>query len=161
MPSEVCLSIQDMLTGQRLCQSSSHNDSVLAALNQQRSDGTLCDITLVAEEQKFHAHKAVLAACSDYFRVVMSLAQIIGGDGFEDVQEENVAEILTQFVMKLTNEEFDAIVKAGREDIGGGDYDVDEDKEGTLKIVLLSIAKLEKWASLFNEASKGIQDPDP
>lgn len=62
-------SIQEMLTGQRLCHSESHNDSVLAALNQQRSDGILCDITLIAEEQKFHAHKAVLAACSDYFRV--------------------------------------------------------------------------------------------
>lgn len=62
-------SIQDMLTGQRLCQSSSHNDAVLAALNQQRNDGILCDITLIAEEQKFPAHKAVLAACSDYFRV--------------------------------------------------------------------------------------------
>lgn len=62
-------SIQEMLTGQRLCHSESHNDSVLAALNQQRSDGILCDVTLIAEEQKFHAHKAVLAACSDYFRV--------------------------------------------------------------------------------------------
>ncbi|KAB1275812.1 Kelch-like protein 32 [Camelus dromedarius] len=60
--------IQEMLTGQRLCHSESHNDSVLAALNQQRSDGILCDVTLIAEEQKFHAHKAVLAACSDYFR---------------------------------------------------------------------------------------------
>lgn len=58
-----------MLTGQRLCHSETHNDTVLAALNQQRSDGILCDVTLIAEEQKFHAHKAVLAACSDYFRV--------------------------------------------------------------------------------------------
>lgn len=65
-------SIQEMLTGQRLCHSESHNDSVLAALNQQRSDGILCDVTLIAEEQKFHAHKAVLAACSDYFRVSQS-----------------------------------------------------------------------------------------
>lgn len=65
----VLFSIQEMLTGQRLCHSESHNDSVLAALNRQRSDGILCDVTLVAEEQKFHAHKAVLAACSDYFRV--------------------------------------------------------------------------------------------
>lgn len=67
------LSVQEMLTGQRLCQSSSHNDAVLAALNQQRSDGILCDITLIAEEQKFHAHKAVLAACSDYFRVSLKI----------------------------------------------------------------------------------------
>ncbi|XP_064026112.1 kelch-like protein 32 isoform X2 [Pogoniulus pusillus] len=65
------VSVQEMLTGQRLCQSSSHNDAVLAALNQQRSDGILCDITLVAEEQKFQAHKAVLAACSDYFRILL------------------------------------------------------------------------------------------
>lgn len=59
----------EMLTGQRLCQSKSHQDLVLSALNQQRKDGLLCDVTLVAGEQKFHAHKAVLAACSDYFRV--------------------------------------------------------------------------------------------
>uniref|UniRef100_A0A8V5H8C9 Uncharacterized protein n=1 Tax=Melopsittacus undulatus TaxID=13146 RepID=A0A8V5H8C9_MELUD len=50
-------------------QSSSHNDAVLAALNQQRSDGILCDITLIAEEQKFHAHKAVLAACSSVWQL--------------------------------------------------------------------------------------------
>ncbi|XP_010211555.1 PREDICTED: kelch-like protein 32 [Tinamus guttatus] len=79
MPSERRLSVREMLTGQRLCQSSSHNDAVLAALNQQRSDGVLCDITLVAEEQKFHAHKAVLAACSDYFRAMFSLCMVESG----------------------------------------------------------------------------------
>ncbi|XP_012299690.1 kelch-like protein 32 isoform X2 [Aotus nancymaae] len=79
MPSERCLSIQEMLTGQRLCHSESHNDSVLAALNQQRSDGILCDITLIADEQKFHAHKAVLAACSDYFRAMFSLCMVESG----------------------------------------------------------------------------------
>uniref|UniRef100_A0AC11CUX0 Kelch like family member 32 n=1 Tax=Ovis aries TaxID=9940 RepID=A0AC11CUX0_SHEEP len=79
MPSERFLSIQEMLTGQRLCHSESHNDSVLAALNQQRSDGILCDVTLIAEEQKFHAHKAVLAACSDYFRAMFSLCMVESG----------------------------------------------------------------------------------
>ncbi|XP_030051496.1 LOW QUALITY PROTEIN: kelch-like protein 32 [Microcaecilia unicolor] len=79
MPSEMCLSIQEMLTGQRPCQSKSHKDAVLAALNQQRNDGILCDVTLVAEEQKFHAHKAVLAACSDYFRAMFSLCMVESG----------------------------------------------------------------------------------
>uniref|UniRef100_A0A3Q2Y297 Kelch-like family member 32 n=1 Tax=Hippocampus comes TaxID=109280 RepID=A0A3Q2Y297_HIPCM len=65
-----------MLTGQRLCQSKSHQDSVLSALNQQRKDGLLCDVTLVAGEQKFHAHKAILAACSDYFRAMFSLCMV-------------------------------------------------------------------------------------
>ena len=63
-----------MLTGQRFCHSKAHQDSVLSALNQQRKDGLLCDVTLVAGEQKFHAHKAVLAACSDYFRVSARVA---------------------------------------------------------------------------------------
>ncbi|XP_069829691.1 kelch-like protein 32 isoform X2 [Dendropsophus ebraccatus] len=76
MPSEICLSTQEMLTGQRHCQSMSHKDAVLSALNQQRNDGILCDVTLVAEEQKFHAHKAVLAACSDYFRAMFSLCMV-------------------------------------------------------------------------------------
>ncbi|XP_054477431.1 kelch-like protein 32 isoform X4 [Anoplopoma fimbria] len=76
MPSEPSLSSREMLTGQRLCQSKSHQDSVLAALNQQRKDGLLCDVTLMAGEQKFHAHKAVLAACSDYFRAMFSLCMV-------------------------------------------------------------------------------------
>ncbi|KAF6728138.1 Kelch-like protein 32 [Oryzias melastigma] len=76
MPSVPSLSSKEMLTGQRLCHSKSHQDSVLSALNQQRKDGLLCDVTLVAGEQKFHAHKAVLAACSDYFRAMFSLCMV-------------------------------------------------------------------------------------
>ncbi|MGH0182039.1 UNVERIFIED_CONTAM: hypothetical protein FKN15_012597 [Acipenser sinensis] len=68
-----------MLTGERLCQSKSHKDAVLTALNQQRHDGILCDVTLVAEKQKFHAHKAVLAACSDYFKAMFSLCMVESG----------------------------------------------------------------------------------
>ncbi|XP_068508107.1 kelch-like protein 32 isoform X3 [Syngnathus scovelli] len=75
MPPERSLS-REMLTGQRLCQSKSHQDSVLSALNQQRKDGLLCDVTLVAGDQKFHAHKAILAACSDYFRAMFSLCMV-------------------------------------------------------------------------------------
>ncbi|XP_061529772.1 kelch-like protein 32 isoform X1 [Phycodurus eques] len=67
---------REMLTGHRLCQSKSHQDSVLSALNQQRKDGLLCDVTLVAGEEKFHAHKAILAACSDYFRAMFSLCMV-------------------------------------------------------------------------------------
>uniref|UniRef100_A0A8C2QVL1 BTB domain-containing protein n=1 Tax=Capra hircus TaxID=9925 RepID=A0A8C2QVL1_CAPHI len=81
--------IQEMLTGQRLCHSESHNDSVLAALNQQRSDGILCDVTLIAEEQKFHAHKAVLAACSDYFRAMFSLCMVEITDYFLLLKKKN------------------------------------------------------------------------
>uniref|UniRef100_A0A8C7DCT8 Kelch-like family member 32 n=1 Tax=Oncorhynchus kisutch TaxID=8019 RepID=A0A8C7DCT8_ONCKI len=76
LPSTHTLLGQELVTDQRLCQSKSHQDSVLSALNQQRKDGVLCDVTLVAGDQKFHAHKAVLAACSDYFRAMFSLCMV-------------------------------------------------------------------------------------
>lgn len=104
------LSIQEMLTGQRLCQSSSHNDAVLAALNQQRSDGILCDVTLIAEEQKFHAHKAVLAACSDYFRVSPNIfffsyndIKIYPGGGGRDGYRYHTEQALNLSLYKIHN----------------------------------------------------------
>ncbi|XP_048882458.1 kelch-like protein 32 isoform X1 [Brienomyrus brachyistius] len=74
--NECCPSAQDMLTGQKLCRSQSHRDSVFTALNRQRKDGLFCDVTLVAGEQRFHAHRAILAACSDYFRAMFSLCMV-------------------------------------------------------------------------------------
>ncbi|NWY05492.1 ZBT17 protein, partial [Nothoprocta ornata] len=47
-----------------------HSKQVLERLNQQRQLGLLCDCTFVVDGIDFKAHKAVLAACSDYFRML-------------------------------------------------------------------------------------------
>ncbi|KAL2296677.1 hypothetical protein Nmel_016013 [Mimus melanotis] len=47
-----------------------HSRQVLEQLNQQRQLGLLCDCTFVVDGIDFKAHKAVLAACSDYFRML-------------------------------------------------------------------------------------------
>lgn len=47
---------------------SAHPHTVLSKLNEQRSEGLFCDITIVVEDVKFRAHKNILAACSGYFR---------------------------------------------------------------------------------------------
>ncbi|KPP56264.1 zinc finger protein ZNF-U69274-like, partial [Scleropages formosus] len=44
-----------------------HGQTMLEKLNQQRLSGQFCDITLLIEGEEYRAHKAVLAACSDYF----------------------------------------------------------------------------------------------
>ncbi|XP_031430467.1 zinc finger and BTB domain-containing protein 11 [Clupea harengus] len=44
-----------------------HGQSMLDKLNQQRLNNQFCDITLLIEGEEHRAHKAVLAACSDYF----------------------------------------------------------------------------------------------
>uniref|UniRef100_H3D8D6 Zinc finger and BTB domain containing 11 n=1 Tax=Tetraodon nigroviridis TaxID=99883 RepID=H3D8D6_TETNG len=46
---------------------SKHSQTMLEKLNRQRLSNQFCDITLLIEGEEFRAHKAVLAACSDYF----------------------------------------------------------------------------------------------
>lgn len=46
----------------------SHAPSVLAILNEQRLRGQMCDVVLVVADQRYQAHKSVLAASSEYFQ---------------------------------------------------------------------------------------------
>ncbi|XP_039193854.1 zinc finger and BTB domain-containing protein 4 [Crotalus tigris] len=50
----------------------SHPNSLLIQLNEQRLRGQFCDVTIVAEDTKFKAHKNILAASSPYFKEVLS-----------------------------------------------------------------------------------------
>lgn len=45
-----------------------HSTSLLQGLATLRSQGQLLDVILTVNRDTFHAHKVVLAACSDYFR---------------------------------------------------------------------------------------------
>lgn len=48
-----------------------HASSLLVQLNEQRLRGQFCDVTIIAEDTKFKAHKNVLAASSPYFKEVL------------------------------------------------------------------------------------------
>ncbi|XP_062853969.1 POZ (BTB) and AT hook-containing zinc finger 1 [Trichomycterus rosablanca] len=62
-------------------QVSEHSAEMLHNLNSQRKDGgRFCDVILRVGEESFPAHKAVLAACSEYFESVFS-CQAEEGDG--------------------------------------------------------------------------------
>nr|XP_032650432.1 zinc finger and BTB domain-containing protein 4-like [Chelonoidis abingdonii] len=49
-----------------------HSRCLLVELNEQRLRGQFCDVTIIAEDTKFPAHKNVLAASSPYFKEVLS-----------------------------------------------------------------------------------------
>ncbi|XP_060941622.1 zinc finger and BTB domain-containing protein 21 [Limanda limanda] len=46
----------------------SHALAVFGVLNEQRLRGKMCDVVLVVADQRYQAHKCVLAACSEYFQ---------------------------------------------------------------------------------------------
>lgn len=48
----------------------SHSATLLQGLSVLRAQGQLLDVVLAINEERFLVHKAVLAACSDYFRLV-------------------------------------------------------------------------------------------
>ena len=53
-------------------QSGNYGGKILRGLNQLRSDGVLCDYTLVAGTLRISVHRLVMVACSDYFRAMMT-----------------------------------------------------------------------------------------
>ncbi|NXY90119.1 ZBT24 protein, partial [Alcedo cyanopectus] len=50
--------------------SKAHKDTILANFEEQRKKDFLCDITLIVEDVQFRAHKALLAASSEYFSMM-------------------------------------------------------------------------------------------
>ncbi|XP_061700472.1 zinc finger and BTB domain-containing protein 24 [Syngnathoides biaculeatus] len=65
--------------------SSSHKTSILTKLARLRKCDVLCDVTLLAEGERFRAHKALLAASSDYF------SQLFTADGADTYRLDGVA----------------------------------------------------------------------
>uniref|UniRef100_A0A0B8RNS2 Zinc finger and BTB domain-containing protein 1-like n=1 Tax=Philothamnus irregularis TaxID=1899461 RepID=A0A0B8RNS2_9SAUR len=76
----------------------SHSNYVLQQLNNQREWGFLCDCCIAIDDIYFQAHKAVLAACSSYFRM------------FFMSQQQSTAQ-LNLSNMKITAECFDLILQ--------------------------------------------------
>ncbi|XP_044244760.1 zinc finger and BTB domain-containing protein 24 isoform X4 [Ursus arctos] len=66
------------LSGQLVIHSDTHSDTVLASFEDQRKKGFLCDITLIVENVHFRAHKALLAASSEYFSMMFAEEGEIG-----------------------------------------------------------------------------------
>lgn len=52
--------------------SDSHKQSILSKLDQLRKRDVLCDVTLLVEDVPFKAHRALLAASSEYFSLMLT-----------------------------------------------------------------------------------------
>lgn len=100
---------------------SAHPQTVLSKLNEQRSQGLFCDVTIVVEDVKFRAHKNILAACSGYFRNALTTPETwTSGQVLElmDLKSEVFASILNFIycskVMSPSAEDTGGLVAAGK-----------------------------------------------
>ncbi|KAG7465694.1 hypothetical protein MATL_G00156250 [Megalops atlanticus] len=58
--------------------SKAHKDTILNKFDKLRKKDLLCDITLIVEDVQFKAHKALLAASSDYFSLMFTAEGHVG-----------------------------------------------------------------------------------
>ncbi|XP_023255461.1 zinc finger and BTB domain-containing protein 38 [Seriola lalandi dorsalis] len=100
---------------------SAHPHTVLSKLNEQRSQGLFCDVTIVVEDVKFRAHKNILAACSGYFRNALTTPETWSSSQvleLMDLKSEVFASILNFiYCSKVTSpavEDTGGLVAAGK-----------------------------------------------
>ncbi|KAK5868299.1 hypothetical protein PBY51_009326 [Eleginops maclovinus] len=100
---------------------SAHPLTVLSKLNEQRSQGLFCDVTIVVGDVKFRAHKNILAACSGYFRNALTTPETWSSSQvleLMDLKSEVFASILNFiYCSKVTSpgvEETRGLVAAGK-----------------------------------------------
>ena len=102
---------------------SMHPQAILTGLNEQRTQGLFCDVTIVVEDVKFRAHRNVLAASSGYFRDAFSTPHgsvSTSGQVLEllDLRSEVFASILnfiySSKMASVTAEDTRSLVAAGK-----------------------------------------------
>jgi len=70
-PSPPC-TMASVTTVSQMMVSTDHSSKLIDGLDGLRSAGILCDYTIIAGGLEMHVHRAVLVACSDYFRAMLT-----------------------------------------------------------------------------------------
>ncbi|XP_060106198.1 transcriptional regulator Kaiso-like isoform X1 [Heteronotia binoei] len=93
-----------------------YSGMLLKALDEQRSLGVFCDVTVIVEDRKFRAHRNVLSASSAYFHQLFSVAGQVVELNF--IRAEIFAEILNYIyssrIVRVRSDLLDELIKSGQ-----------------------------------------------
>ena len=97
---------------------SGHAQDILLSINTLRKNKKLCDVVLVVDKKEFHAHRIVLAACSDYFCAMFTsdMAESQNSEVTLQGLSADIMEVLLDFIytesVKVSVENVQALLPA-------------------------------------------------
>ncbi|KAG3256833.1 tigger transposable element-derived protein 1-like, transcript variant X2 [Ictidomys tridecemlineatus] len=92
-------------------------------------------------------------------RNIMHIAQQISGEGFEDMKEDDVEELLAEKTVEPTNEDLDEMAKQGTR--VSRDEDGNSSQPKTPRILPLTAAKIAEWNSALEKIFNDMKECDP
>ncbi|XP_007083430.1 tigger transposable element-derived protein 1-like [Panthera tigris] len=109
--------------------------------------------------QNFEGFEGVAESIKNSVENIMHIARQISGEGFDDMKEEDVEEILAEKAVEPTNEDLDEMAKQG---IGvGSDEDGNESQPKTSRIDPLTATKISEWNSALERIFNDMIECDP
>ncbi|XP_059202829.1 transcriptional regulator Kaiso isoform X2 [Centropristis striata] len=93
-----------------------YSAAVLKSMNEQRSHGLFCDVTIIIQDKKFRAHKTMLSASSTYFHQLFSVAgQVIELNFIKaEIFEEILNYIYSSKIVRVRSDMLEELINAGQ-----------------------------------------------
>lgn len=93
-----------------------YSAAVLKSLNDQRTNGLFCDITIIIQDKKFRAHKMILSASSTYFHQLFAVAgQVIELNFIRpEIFEHILNYIYSSKIVRVRSDMLEDLINAGK-----------------------------------------------
>lgn len=93
-----------------------YSAAVLKSMNDQRSHGIFCDVTIIIQDKKFRAHKTILSASSTYFHQLFAAAGQVIELNFTraEIFEEILNYIYTAKLHRVRSDLLEELINAGQ-----------------------------------------------
>lgn len=106
----------------------------------------------------FEGFEGVTENITSSVKNIMHIAQQISGEGFSDMKEGDVEEILAEVAVEPTNKDLDEMAKQGN---GVSDDEDGDSQPETPRIVPLTAAKIAEWNSALEKIFNDMEKCDP
>ncbi|XP_066571187.1 transcriptional regulator Kaiso [Amia ocellicauda] len=93
-----------------------YSGTLLKSLNEQRTVGLFCDVTIIVQDRKFRAHKNILSASSSYFHQLFAVAgQVIELNFLKaEIFEEILNYIYSSKIIRVRSDMLEELIKSGQ-----------------------------------------------